>query len=67
MSEKGDLTRRTAEEQPYTEEEITPQEGGTTGDQHAASSAANELQGDVKRETSVAMEKTSEPGAVVVY
>ena len=39
---------------------------GTTGDQHAASSAAIALQGDVKRETSVVMEKTSEPGAVVV-
>ena len=66
LSEKGDLTRRTAEEQPYTEEEITPQEGGTTGDQHTASGAAIALQGDVERETSVVMEKTSEPGAVVV-
>ena len=66
LSEKGDLTRRTAEEQSFTEEEITPQEGGTTGDQHTASSAAIALQGDVKWETSVVMEKTSEPGAVAV-
>ena len=66
LSENRDLTRRTAEEQPYAEEEITPQKGGTTEDQHAASSAAIELQ-DVKREISVVMEKTSEPGEVVVY
>lgn len=46
---------------------MTPQKGGTTEDQHAASRAAIELQGDVKRETSVVMEKTSEPGEVVVY
>lgn len=63
LSEKGDLTRGTAEEQPDTEEEITPQEGGTTG----ASSAGIALKGDVKWETSVVMEKTSKPGAVVVY
>ena len=67
LSEKGDLTRRTAEEQLYTEEETTPQEGGTTGDQHTASSAAIAPQRDVEREASFAMEKTSEPGAVVVY
>ena len=46
---------------------MTPQKGGTTEDQHTASSAAIELQGDVKQETSVVMEKTSEPGEVVVF
>ena len=66
LSEKGDLTGRTAEEQPYTEDKITSQEGGT-GDQHTASSAGIALQGDVKWETSVVMTKTSKPGTVVVH
>ena len=64
LSKEDDYSRGHPEEQPYTEEEITPQECGTTGDQHTASSSGSELQGDVKCETSVVMQKTSEPGTL---
>ena len=65
LSKKDDSPSGTHKEQPYTEEEITPQEGGTTGDQHTASISGSELHRDVKWETSIVMQKTSERGALL--
>jgi len=66
-SKEGARKSTTPEEQPYTEEEKTRTEGGTTGDEHTASSMGSELQEDEKWSTSVAMQKTSKSGVVVFY
>lgn len=60
-------TSTSPEEQPYTEEDETPQEGGTTGDQDTVSSTASQFHGDVQGAKCVVMQKTSNPGLVVFY
>lgn len=66
-SKEGARKSTAPEEQPYTEEGKTRPEGGTTGDEHTASSMGSELQGDEKWSRSAAMQKTSKPGTVVFY
>jgi len=67
ISTKRRIKSATPEKQPDTEEGKTPQEGGTTETQQTASSSGTELQGDAKWATSIALQKTSQQGAVVVY
>jgi len=67
ISPKRRIESTTPEKQPDTEEGKPPHEGGTTEDQQTASTSGIELQGDAKWATSIALQETSEQGAVVVY
>lgn len=60
------LVSTNRKEQPYTEEDKTPQQS-SNGDKHTASSMASEPQEEVEGATSGLMQKTAKPGADVVF